>query len=66
MRSRYAIGVQLGEEGKFCLLLSLDMAHYDLLNGNYTPDGGITHPYEGFKSKDMNIGLRLKFRLFEE
>ena len=66
LRSRYAIGVQLGEEGKFCLLLSLDMAHYDLLNGNYTPDGAITHPYEGFKSKDMNIGLRLKFRLFEE
>ena len=66
LRSRYGIGATIGEEGKFTILLSLDMAHYNQLSDSYTPDGGISRPYEGFKSKDMNIGVRLKFRLFEE
>ena len=65
-RSRYAIGVQFGEDGKTALMLCMDMAHYDLLDAGYTVEGTVPHPFEGFKSKDMNFGLQLRIRLFED
>ena len=66
LRSQYAIGTLLGEDGRWAILLAMEMAHYDLLNSSYTPDGGITCPYEGFSSKDLNFSLKMKIRLFDD
>ncbi len=62
LRTSYAIGVQLGNKGSvaFCM----DMAHYDMFNRNYTPDGGFWYPYANFKSNDMNFSLRLTYNVF--
>ena len=65
-RSSIAAGVTYGENGIYSILLFMDFAHYDIFNSRYTPDGGITHPYSGFKSKDMNFGLRVSCKLFGE
>lgn len=61
MRSSYAIGVQFGEEGEYSIMLDMDMAHYDIFNRNYTPDGGFWYPYANFKNRDMNFNLRANF-----
>jgi len=66
LRTSYAIGIRLGEEGKTALMLYMDMAHYDLFNANFTPDGGVSHPYAGFSSKDMNFGVRTRIRIYED
>lgn len=66
MRSSYAIGIQFGEEGTGAIMLYMDMAHYDIFNRNYTPDGGFWYPYANFKSEDMNFSLRLTYNIFDD
>ena len=65
MRSSYAIGVQFGEEGEGAVMLCMDMAHYDIFNRDYTPDGGFWYSYANFKSKDMNFSLRFTYNIFD-
>lgn len=66
MRSSYAIGAQFGDDGEFSAMLCMDMAHYDIFNRDYTPDGGFWHPYANFKSKEMNFSLRFSYNLFDD
>lgn len=58
IRMNYALGAYIEDFGT--ILLKLDVAHYDLFNKNYTPDGGFWYPYANFKNKDLNffIGFR--------
>ena len=51
----YAIGAYIEDFG--AILVKFDMAHYDLFNKDYTPDGGFWYPYANFKNKDFNIFL---------
>lgn len=62
MRTNYAIGI-LFDEGEQSLLLCMDMAHYNLFNKNYTPDGGFWYPYANFKNQDYYFSLRYSFTL---
>lgn len=57
LRSSYAIGFQCGEYIQYTVTLCMDMAHYDIFNRNYTPNGGFWYPYANFKSKDMNFSI---------
>lgn len=63
-RTSIAIGTIIGDDELMSVLLYMDMAHYNIFDNNYSADGGLTHPYSGFKSKDMNFGVRLNFHLF--
>ena len=60
-RTYYAVGANIN--GRYDVLLCCDLAHYDLFNRNYTPDGGFWYPYANFKNKDMNFSLRFNIRL---
>lgn len=62
LRSTYAIGAQIGEGGS-SIMLCMDMAHYDLFNKNYTPDGGFWYPYANFKSHDMYFSLKFSLSI---
>lgn len=66
MRSTFALGAQFGEEGNVSVMLCMDMAHYDIFNRDYTPDGGFWFPYANFKSKDMNFSLRVSLSLWDD
>ena len=55
IRMNYAIGAYIEDFG--AILVKFDMAHYDLFNKDYTPDGGFWYPYANFKNKDFNIFL---------
>lgn len=55
IRMNYAIGARIEDFGT--VLVKFDMAHYDLFNKDYTPDGGFWYPYANFKNKDFNIFL---------
>lgn len=64
LRSHYAIGVNtLIGDSEWQFMLSFDMAHYDIFNKNYTPDGGFWYPYANFKNKDYTIGFSASVRL---
>lgn len=55
IRMSYALGAYIEDFGT--ILVKFDMAHYDLFNKDYTPDGGFWYPYANFKNKDFNIFL---------
>ena len=64
IRTNYGIGAQFGEDSEYgSVMLSLDMAHYNLFNTKYTPDGGFWYPYANFKSKDFIVSLSLTLNL---
>lgn len=53
LRMNYALGTYIEDFGT--ILVKLEMAHYDIFNKDYTPDGGFWFPYANFKNKDFNI-----------
>lgn len=55
LRMNYALGAYIEDFGT--LLIKFEMAHYDMFNKDYTPDGGFWYPYANFKNKDFNIFL---------
>lgn len=65
MRTSYAIGAQFGDESRFAILLCMDMAHYDMFNREYTPDGGLWYPYANIKNKDMNFSLNIRINIID-
>lgn len=62
MRMSYAVGAQF-DEGDQSVMICLDMAHYNLFNKNYTPDGGFWFPYANFKNKDFYFSVRYSISL---
>ena len=65
IRTSYAAGVKFGEDGQHSILVSFDMAHYNLFNKNYTPDKGFWYPYANFKNKDYYFSIKYSFMLDE-
>ena len=65
VRTSYAAGVQFNE-GAGSVMVCFDMAHYDIFNRNYTPDGGFWYPYANFKNKDMNFSLRVTLNIWDD
>lgn len=64
MKTSYSIGAQFSDGST--LVVGFDMAHYNMFNKNYSPDGGYWFPYANFKNKDMNFYLRLNVRLADD
>ena len=65
IRTSYAAGVQFND-GASSVMVCFDMAHYDIFNRNYTPDGGFWFPYANLRTKDMNFSLRMTFNLWDD
>ena len=51
-RSTFAAGVTYGEDGCYAAMLFLDITHYDI--------------FKNLRTRDMNIGLRLGVKLFDD
>ena len=51
-RSTFAAGVTYGEDGCYSAMLFLDITHYDI--------------FKNLRTRDMNIGLRLGVKLFDD
>ena len=64
MRTSYSVGAQFADG--CTLVVGFDMAHYNMFNKNYSPDGGYWFPYANFKNKDMNFYIRLNVRITDD
>lgn len=53
LRMNYALGTYIEDFGT--LLVKFEMAHYDMFNKDYTPDGGFWYPYANYKNTDFSI-----------
>ena len=62
LRTTYAVGAQF-DEGDQSIMVCFDMAHYNLFNKDYTPDGGYWFPYANFKNQDYYFSLRYSIKL---
>ena len=59
---RGAIGIGMGNTEKhFSITIRYEYDFYNWFNEKWSPDGGKTHPYEGFKSKIGSLMFRTSF-----
>jgi len=61
----FAVRAAMGYEfvHRFSLLLEGNMKCYDYFNTSFTPDGGKTYPYSGFKSNSIDVRIKAVFRM---
>ena len=55
LSSNYALGVRFGNNN---VSAGVEVNHYNVFNEDFTPDGGITYPYQGVKTSHYTISIR--------